>query len=128
DVDSATLLPPDDASYGFDNIADVLGVSPALMERYLAASDKISALAIGDSAITPVDYSYRPASDATHTQHLEGLPLGTRGGILIHHTFPLDGEYVIKPKLWRTSLGEHVRGLRYSHDVEVAIGGERIHL
>jgi hypothetical protein len=128
DVDSATLLPPDDASYGFDNIAEALGVSPALMERYLSAAQKISAWAIGDPIITPVDISYRPAHDLTHTQHLEGLPLGTRGGILIRHTFALDGEYIIRPKLWRTSLGEHVRGLQYPHDVEIAIDGERIHL
>jgi hypothetical protein len=128
DIDSTTLLPPDDASYGFDNIADVLGVSPALMERYLAAAGQISALAVGNPTITSVDTSYRPAPDSTHTQHLEGLPLGTRGGLLIHHTFPLDGEYIIKPKLWRTSLGEHVRGLQYPNDVEVAIDDERIHL
>jgi mono/diheme cytochrome c family protein len=128
DVDSATLLPTDDSSYGFDNIADALGVSPALMERYLSASDKISALAIGDPAMIPIDTSYRPAADSTHTQHVEGLPLGTRGGMLIHHTFPVDGEYIIRPKLWRTSLGEHVRGVQYPHDVEVAIDGERIHL
>ena len=128
DVDSATLLPIDDSSYGFDNIADALGVSPALMERYLSASDKISALAIGDPAMAPIDTSYRPAADSTHTQHVEGLPLGTRGGMLIHHTFPVDGDYIIRPKLWRTSLGEHVRGVQYPHDVEVAIDGERIHL
>jgi mono/diheme cytochrome c family protein len=128
DVDTASLLPTDDSSYGFDNIADALGVSPALMERYLSASDKISALAIGDPAMAPIDTSYRPAADATHTQHVEGLPLGTRGGMLIRHTFPVDGNYIIKPKLWRTSLGEHVRGVQYPHDVEVAIDGERVHL
>ena len=128
DVDASTLLPTDDSSFGFDNIADVLGVSPALMERYLAASNKISALALGNPAIAAVDTSYRPAPDSTHTQHVEGLPLGTRGGMLIRHTFPVEGDYLIKPKLWRTSLGEQVRGLQYPHDVEVAIDGEQIHL
>src|SRR4029079_7219857 len=88
DVDASSLLPPDDSSYGFDNIADVLGVSPALMERYLAGSHKISALDLRDPAIAALDASYRPAPDSTHTQHVEGLPLGTRGGMLIRHTFP----------------------------------------
>ncbi len=128
DVDSTTLLPADDASYGFDNIADVLGVSPALMERYLSAAGKISAMAIGDPAISPVDATYRPAPDLTQSQHLDGLPIGTRGGLRIHHIFPLDGEYIIKPRLWRTSLGEHVRGLQYPHDVEISVDGDRVHL
>ena len=109
DIDVSSLLPADDSSFGFDNVADVLGVSPVLLERYLSAAEKISALAIGDASIVPGDETYRVRYDLTQTQHIEGLPLGTRGGVLISQTFPLDGEYVIKPKLWRTNVGLHPR-------------------
>ncbi len=127
DVDAAALLPPDDSSYGFDNVADVLGVSPILIERYVGAAEKISALAVGDPAIAPTDQTYRVRFDLTQTRHIDGLPLGTRGGTVIHETFPLDGDYVIKPKLWRTNVG-FIRGLAYSHQVEVTVDGERVHL
>jgi mono/diheme cytochrome c family protein len=127
DVDVTTLLPVDDSSYGFDNIADVLGVSPVLPERYLAAAGKISALAVGDTALDPVDVTYRPMPDATQNQHVDGLPLGTRGGLLIRHTFPVDAEYVIKPSLWRSNSG-FIRGLVHSHDMEITVDGERVHL
>ena len=81
DVDAATLLPPDDSTPGFDNIADVLGVSPALLERYLTAAGEISALAVGDPSIRrPTSRTYRVRGDTSQTEHLEGLPLGTRGG------------------------------------------------
>ena len=66
-------------------------------------------------------------SDLTQTGHIEGLPLGTRGGTLIRHTFPLDGEYVIKPRLWRTNVG-FIRGLSHPHQVEITVDGERVHL
>ena len=127
DVDAASLLPADDSSYGFDNVADVLGVSPILLERYMGAAERISALAIGDPAIAPTDTTYRVRFDLTQTGHIEGLPLGTRGGTLIRETFPLDAEYVIKPKLWRTNVG-FIRGLAYPHQVEITVDGQRVHL
>ena len=127
DVDGATLLPPDDSAYGFDNISDVLGVSPSLQERYLTAAKKVSALAVGDTRITPGSDTYRIRQDLSQDQHIEGLPLGTVGGILIHHTFPLDGEYTFQVKLYRTNLNI-VRGLQYAHQVEFTVDGERIHL
>ena len=127
DVQAASLLPPDDSSYGFDNVADVLGVSPVLLERYMAAAETISALAVGDPSMPPTDRTYRVRFDLTQTQHLDGLPLGTRGGTLIRETFPLDGEYVIKPKLWRTNVG-FIRGLAYPHQVEVTVDGARVKL
>jgi len=127
DVDAAALLPPDDSSYGFDNVADVLGVSPALLERYLGAAEKISALAIGDPSRPPTDETYRVRFDLTQTRHIDGLPLGTRGGTLIRETFPLDGEYIIKPKLWRTNVG-FIRGLAYPHQIEITVDGARVHL
>jgi hypothetical protein len=127
DVDVSALLPVDDSSYGFDNIADVLGVSPVLPERYLAAAEKISALAIGDTSVDPADVTYRSAPDRTQNQHVEGLALGTRGGMLIRHTFPVDAEYVIKPSLWRSNSG-FVRGLLHPHEMEITVDGERVHL
>jgi hypothetical protein len=125
DVDVAALLPPDDSSYGFDNIADVLGVSPLLMERYVSAAEKISALAVGDPSIPATAETYRLKLDYTQTDHIEGLPIGTRGGTLIHHTFPLDGEYVIKIKLTRGSVG-YIRGLEFPHNLEISLDGERV--
>ncbi|HEV3333676.1 MAG TPA: DUF1587 domain-containing protein, partial [Bryobacteraceae bacterium] len=95
DVDAATLLPADDSSNGFDNIADVLGVSPALLERYVSAAAKISRLAVGDPETAPLDVTYTVKGDLTQTVTLDGLPLGTRGGTAIRHNFPLDGEYLI---------------------------------
>ena len=102
DVDVASLLPPDDAAFGFDNTADMLGVSPVLLERYLNAAEEISALAVGDREIGPGSDSFHVRQDLSQDQHLAGLPLGTIGGALIHYTFPLDGEYVISAKLFRS--------------------------
>jgi mono/diheme cytochrome c family protein len=127
DVDAASLLPADDSSFGFDNVADVLGVSPVLLERYIAAAETISAIAVGDPAIPPTDKTHRVRFDLTQTGHIDGLPLGTRGGTLIRETLPLDGEYVIKPKLWRTNVG-FIRGLAFPHQVEITVDGQRVHL
>jgi len=127
EIDASTLLPADDSTHGFDNNADALGVSPVLPERYLAAAGKISALAIGDTAQDPIDVTYRPAPDTTQNKHVEGLPLGTRGGLLIRHTFPVDAEYVIRPSLWRSNSG-FIRGLVHQHELEITIDGQRVHL
>jgi cytochrome c5 len=127
EVDAASLLPPDDSAYGFDNVSDVLGVSPSLQERYLAAASNISALAIGDPHISPASATFRIRQDLSQNQHVEGLPLGTVGGILVRHNFPLDGEYVFEAKLYRTNLNI-MRGLEFPHQVEFTVGGERIHL
>jgi mono/diheme cytochrome c family protein len=127
EVDPATLLPPDDSSYGFDNIADVLGTSPALLESYLTAAGKISALAVGSPAIGPTSQTFHVRGDASQVEHVEGLPLGTRGGLLVRPTFPLDGEYVFKVKLLQTNLGS-IRGLEYPDQLEITIDGARVHL
>ena len=126
EIDAAQLLPPDDSAYGFDTVADVLNVSPALQERYLSAARKISALAVGDSRITPAESTYRVRQDLSQNQHVEGLPLGTIGGAAVRYTFPLDGEYVFQTKLMRTNLGM-MRGLEYSHRIEYVVDGERVH-
>ncbi|HTM03314.1 MAG TPA: DUF1592 domain-containing protein [Vicinamibacterales bacterium] len=127
DVDVTSLLPPDDSASGFDNNADVLGVSPVLLESYLTAAERVSALALGDPHTPPAGEVYRVRQDASQDEHIEGLPLGTVGGILIHPTLPLDGEYQFQVKLFRTNLGT-MRGLEYQHQLEIAVDGERVHL
>ena len=124
-IDATALLPPDDESSGFDNIADVLTVSPSLMERYLSASWNISRMALGNVNITPSTATYRVRPDLSQDQHLEGLPPGTRGGMKIDHTFPVDGEYVIKLRLWRNTF-DLMRGMEDPHDVEIAMDGARL--
>ena len=127
DVDSAALLPPDDESSGFDNIADVLTVSPSLMERYLSAAWNISRLAVGNLNIAPSTSVYRVRPDLSQDQHIDGLPPGTRGGILVRHNFPLDAEYTIKLRLWRNTF-DLMRGMEDPHDIEIAMDGARLTL
>jgi hypothetical protein len=125
DVDVQSLLPPDDSAYGFDNIAETLGVSPVLMERYLSAALKIAALSVGDPKIAPAKETFRVRGDLSQDDHIEGLPIGTRGGILVRYTFPVDGEYVISPKLYRETVNI-IRGLEVPHDLEVTFDGDRV--
>jgi Protein of unknown function (DUF1592)/Protein of unknown function (DUF1588)/Protein of unknown function (DUF1587)/Protein of unknown function (DUF1585)/Protein of unknown function (DUF1595)/Planctomycete cytochrome C len=127
DVDVTPLLPPDDSSSGFDNVADVLGVSPVLLESYLSAGERISALAIGDRKTPPIGEVYRVRQDASQNRHVEGLPLGTVGGILVNPTLPLDGQYEFQVKLFRTNLGT-MRGLEYPQQLEITVDGVRVHL
>jgi hypothetical protein len=93
DVDVRALLPGDDSSEGFDNMAEALTVSPSLVQGYVAAALKISRRAIGDRTVAPSQITYSAPGQWVHDKHVEGLPLGTRGGVLISHTFPLDAEY-----------------------------------
>jgi hypothetical protein len=127
DIDATALLPPDDESSGFDNIADVLRVSPSLMERYLSASWNISRLAVGNTAIAPATSTYRVRPDLSQNQHIDGLPLGTRGGILVRHNFPVDGEYIIKVRLWRNTF-DLMRGMEDPHQIEMSLDGARLRL
>jgi len=125
DVDSSALLPPDDESDGFDNIADVLRMSPSLMERYLSASWNISREAVGNMSIAPSTATYRVRPDLSQDQHIEGLPMGTRGGIVVKHFFPLDAEYVIKLRLWRNTF-DLMRGMEDQHQIEISLDGTEI--
>ena len=127
EINVRELLPPDDESYGFDNIADVLKVSPSLLEQYLAASRKISAMAVGDLSMVPVTQIYRVPPDRAQDLHVEGLPLGTRGGLLIKENFPLDAEYEISVVLLRNVLG-YMKGLEWPHQLEVTVDGDRVFL
>jgi hypothetical protein len=126
-MDVAALLPPDDESYGFDNNADVLGVSPALLEQYVNASSKIARLAVGDPGIGPVAATYRTRPDLSQDNRVEGLGLGTRGGMVVHHNFPLDGEYTFKIILARNTV-DVIRGLEEEHQLEITVDGERVQL
>ena len=126
DVDVAALLPRDDAAFGFDNVG-VVELSPTLMERYLAAAQKISRLAVGSLAIVPGSRVVTLRPDLTQEGHIEGLPFGTRGGTEVDHTFPLDGEYEIEVRLAR-NRNENVEGLREPHVLEMTLDGERLDL
>ena len=126
-VDVTELLPPDDSAFGFDNNAEVLSLSPVLLERYLAAADRISALALGDPDTDPHSESYRVRQDLSQDQHIEGLPFGTVGGMSVEHTFPLDAEYEFRLSLFRNNL-EIMRGIEYPHQLELSIDGQRIFL
>jgi hypothetical protein len=129
DVDASRFLPSDDSTAGFDNQAGTLVMSPSLLEAYLGAAGRISRLAIGDAA-TPTQTVYRVPEDATQDYHVEGLPFGTRGGLLVHHQFPAEGEYAFKVVPVNkgnmgssTAFGE-VRGEK----LEVLLDGERVQL
>jgi hypothetical protein len=101
EIDVSSLLPADDASYGFDNIAGVLKMSPTLMERYLSAAQKISREAMGTPPPTPtVDY-FRVPDDLAQDRRLPGHTFGTRGGTKIRYTFPMDADYIIRAQLSR---------------------------
>lgn len=127
EIDAADYLPPDDESDGFDNIADALRVSPTLLDQYLAASRKIAALAIGDMETTPVSRFVQVPPDLAQEHHVEGLPLGTRGGTLIEHNFPLDADYDFSVDLTQNIVG-YVTGLEYAHELEISVDGDRVFL
>ena len=126
-IDAAALLPPDDSAFGFDNMAEALGFSPLLQERYVSTAMKLGALAVGDPHAQPASETYRIRQDLSQDQHIEGLPLGTTGGLEIRHNFPLDGEYEFQAKLYRTNLNI-VRGLDMPHRVEFTVDGVRVHV
>jgi mono/diheme cytochrome c family protein len=125
DVDVASLLPPDDSSYGFDNVAEALGSSPALLQAYLAAARKISAVAVGDPHMEAGGVTYSVRQDLSQDTHIEGLPLGTTGGAVFRHVFPTDGYYDFRIRLYRTNL-DTTRGLEQPHRMELSIDGERV--
>lgn len=125
-VDSAALLPPDDAAFGFDNIAETLGASPVLVEQYLSAAGKIAALAVGDPDTGPAAEVIRIRQDTSQNVAISGMPVGTEGGSMMHTTLPLDGEYRLDVKYIISNLGA-LKGLEMEHDVEIAVDGKRVH-
>ena len=101
DIDVSAMLPADDVSYGFDNIAGVQRMSPTLMERYLTAAQKISSVAVGASPRALATETFLVPPELRQDDRLDGLPFGTRGGTLLRHTFPRDGTYSIRVQLTR---------------------------
>jgi cytochrome c551/c552 len=124
DIDPAGYLPADDASYGFDNVASGLNVSPALVEGYVSAATKISRLAVGHET-EPARKVYHVREDYSQEDQVDGLSFGTRGGMLIHHYFPADGEYVISWIPVRTSVSGLYGGDSEDEKLELTINGER---
>jgi hypothetical protein len=126
EVDLGPLLPSDEASHGFDNVA-VGSLSPTLLEKYLSAAQKISRLAVGVAVRSPGGDTILLPPDLTQEDHFDKLPLGTRGGAAVPYTFPLDGQYLIQLRLAR-DRNEHVEGLTEPHEVELMLDGERVRM
>jgi hypothetical protein len=121
EIDATTLLPADDSARGFDNVAGSLTLSPTLLEAYVTAATRVARMAIGYWK-TPTESSYIAPGDTSQNQHIEGLPFGTRGGMLVRHSFPADGEY--KFSITNFGIGKFIPG----EQMEILIDGERVHL
>jgi cytochrome c5 len=126
EVDATKFLPVDDSTRGFDNQAAALTISPALMEAYLSAAGKISRLAIGDFT-APTQWVWDVPGDTAQNHHIEGLPFGTRGGIMFKHPFPADGDYTFNVK-GVTGYFQAVLGGISGERLEITVDGERVHL
>jgi mono/diheme cytochrome c family protein len=128
-IDPSKYLPSDDSTRGFDNIAGALGISPTLLEGYVSAAGKISRLAIGDIS-TPVQTTYRVAEDTDQDYHVEGMPFGTRGGMIAQHEFPADGEYTVKVSpISKGNMGNtNPFGEIPGEKMELLLDGERLHV
>jgi hypothetical protein len=120
-IDVTTLLPPDDAAHGFDNIAGSLTISPTLLESYTTAAARIARMAVGYWK-SPAEATYLTANDASQNHRLEGMPFGTRGGIVARHDLPADGEY--KFEIQNFGIGSFVPG----EQLALIIDGERAHV
>jgi cytochrome c5 len=124
DIDASSMLPADDESNGFDNIAGVLRVSPSLLEQYLGAARKVSSLAVGTDKDV-IRLAFRIPPDDSQEDQVDGLPIGTRGGLSFTHTFPQDAEYEFSVFLLRNIVG-YMIGLEFAHQLEISIDGERV--
>ncbi len=129
DIDATKFLPPDDSTRGFDNIAGALQVSPALLEGYTTAAGKISRLAVGD-VTAPIETTYRVSEDTSQDYQLEGMPFGTRGGMMTKHLFPADGQYTIKiTPISKGNMGNtNPFGEIKGEKLELLLDGERLKL
>ncbi len=121
-IDAGSLLPADESDHGFDNIADVLSISPTLLERYMFAAQKISRLAVGDPKIGPAIETFSISRSLRQDERMhEELPVGTRGGALIRHYFPLDGEYAVKIRLGRNYTDSSIRAIETREQIDVLL-------
>ena len=128
DIDVNQFLPADTLSDGFDNIADTQTISSTLMEGYLRAASQISRLAVGDRNASPTSTTWKVPRTASQMRHVEGAPLGTRGGLSVMHVFPADGEYLFKIMLHMGPTGDLFGGPYAGEKIEVSIDGERVAL
>lgn len=128
DVDVNAFLPPDTMAHGFDNVAEAQLFSPVLMEGYLRAASKVSALAIGDKNASPTEVTYKVDRTASQTGHVPGAPFGTRGGISVIHNFPADGEYSFRMMLHSIPTGQLFGSTVKGEQIEVSIDGARVSL
>lgn len=121
DIDAGSLLPPDESGYGFDNVT-VGDLPPALLDRYISAAQKISALAIGSTQTSLQSDIIRVPPDVTQEEHVPGLPIGTRGGVSVPYTFAQDGEYDIQFYLARSYSGD-IEGLKdpQPHEIQLLL-------
>ncbi len=129
-IDVASLLPPDDMSQGYDNMSDVLTVSPTLIDSYLTAAGRIARLAVGDPEATPSVATYVVPQAFSQMRHVPGTPFGTRGGIAVRHHFPADGDYVFRLSFYFASIGAFFGDNipAEGEQIEIAIDGERVAL
>ena len=125
DVDVNAVLPADESGHGFDNVT-VGDLPPVLLSRYITAAEQISRLAVGRVMESPAGINVRVPADRTQESHVEGLPLGTRGGTVFAYRFPASGEYEMQLRLTR-DRDENIEGLNGSHDIDVLIDRQRIH-
>src|SRR5438105_3567740 len=127
EIDASVYLPADDSSYGFDNVESGLQVSPALVEGYVSAAAKLSRLALGHET-APSRKIYYAREDYSQEDQVEGLPFGTRGGMLVRHYFPADGEYLISWVPIRNTVGTLYGGDSENEQIELSIDGSRVKL
>ena len=128
DIDAASYLPSDDSTHGFDNVAGALGISSTLVEAYVSAAGKISRLAIGEPATAGL-VVYRTPEDTSQDYHVEGLPFGTRGGMLVKHVFPSDGEYTLTvTPIFGDNMSPTGFGSVPCEKLEILLDGERVQL
>jgi hypothetical protein len=127
DYDATAILPADDMSHGFDNMSDVLMVSPTLMEAYVRAAGQVSRAAVGDPAATPGIATYKLPRVFSQVRHVEGTPMGTRGGIAVKHYFPADAEYSFQVSFYYSGLGAFFgQNLGKGQEIEISVDGERV--
>ena len=128
-IDVDTLLPAEVSSNGFDNVSDTLKTSPLLLERYLTVGLRVAAMAVGDTKLAPRGTEYRPRLDLSQNDWIEGLPYGTRGGLVVDHYFETDAEYEIRPELWRAtgSTVRGVEGFKTPFELQILIDGVVVH-
>jgi len=128
-IDPKNLLPADDSGFGFDNVGDVLSVSPGLLERYIIAGRKIVRQALGDPTVRAEVATYKVLPLAWQDEQMhEDLPFGSRGGIAVKHFFPVDGEYVIRLEMQKSSQSGNPRGMDVENLVDLRLDGERVSL